>query len=171
MRAARIVPPPTACWRWRSTCAATGTTARRAATPAAPCDLRPPSAPRPAQHGTQTQVWCKRRTTVTVDNERHPELSSHNLVCWSKNEIWSFLYQTETFSCVHINYVTLFHHSPVALFFLFLCQTQNVFSLFGIKIHIGKEANSSPERTLRTSQGLHQLVEEFCVTKNIKPPE
>lgn len=43
MRAARIVPPPTACWRWRSTCAATGTTARPAATPAAPSDLQPPS--------------------------------------------------------------------------------------------------------------------------------
>lgn len=44
MRAARIVPPPTACWHWRSTCVATGTTARPAATRAAPYDLRPPSA-------------------------------------------------------------------------------------------------------------------------------
>lgn len=44
MRAARIALLPTVCWRWRSTCAATGTTVKPAATRAAPYDLRPPNA-------------------------------------------------------------------------------------------------------------------------------
>lgn len=44
MRAARIVPLPTVCWRWRSTCAATGTTAKPAATRAALSGLPPPNA-------------------------------------------------------------------------------------------------------------------------------
>lgn len=48
MRAARIAPPPTASWRWRSTCAATGTTARPAATRAVLCDLQPPSSGQPS---------------------------------------------------------------------------------------------------------------------------
>lgn len=44
MRAARIALLPTVCWRWRSTCAATGTTVKPAATRAAPYDPRPPNA-------------------------------------------------------------------------------------------------------------------------------
>lgn len=43
MRAARIVLLPTVCWRWRSTCAATGTTVKPAATRAAWYDLPPPN--------------------------------------------------------------------------------------------------------------------------------
>lgn len=69
MRAARIVLPPTACWRWRSTCAATGTTARPAATHAAPYGPQPLS---PGWHGPSL----------------HPDSN-----CSSRKEMGTFVHQ------------------------------------------------------------------------------
>lgn len=68
-RAARIVPPPTACWHWRSTCAATGTTARPAATHAAPYGPQPLS---PGRHGPSL----------------HPDSN-----CSSRKEMGTFVHQ------------------------------------------------------------------------------
>lgn len=56
-KAARTDPRPTACWLSRSTCAVTGTTARPAATPAAPCDRPLPRTPDPRRLPPDLRTW------------------------------------------------------------------------------------------------------------------